>query len=201
MGQIHGVIIPVIWSDWFWDLVWLVDSTKKRNEISPLDLSFFLFIHNSCLLSTLGFYEARQIKFKSPTFAKKNIAMALAKNTYVKFFLLSAVLAGLVVLLQQVLPQIIHSQIWEIYFFLLIMFFLIHVLTGFLLKASSENFFQISLLAMILRLISSFVFVGIEVWAGMENIILFISDFFVLFLFYLIFDIYTFIANLRPISK
>jgi len=127
--------------------------------------------------------------------------MALAKNTYVKFFLLSAIIAGLVVLLQQVLPQIIHSQIWEIYFFLVIMFFLIHVLTGFLLKTSSENFFQISLLAMILRLISSFVFVGIEVWAGMENIILFISDFFVLFLFYLIFDIYTFIANLRPISK
>lgn len=127
--------------------------------------------------------------------------MALAKNTYVKFFLLSAVLAGLVLLFQQVLPQIVHSQIWEIYFFLLIMFFLIHVLTGFLLKASSENFFQISLLAMILRLISSFVFVGIEVWAGMENILLFISDFFVLFLFYLIFDIYTFIANLRPISK
>ncbi len=127
--------------------------------------------------------------------------MALAKNTYVKFFLLSAIIAGLVVVLQQVFPQIIHSQIWEIYFFLVIMFFLIHVLTGFLLKASSENFFQISLLAMILRLISSFVFVGIEVWAGMENIILFISDFFVLFLFYLIFDIYTFIANLRPISK
>lgn len=127
--------------------------------------------------------------------------MALAKNTYVKFFLLSAVLAGLVLLFQQVLPRIVHSQIWEIYFFLLIMFFLIHVLTGFLLKASSENFFQISLLAMILRLISSFVFVGIEVWAGMENILLFISDFFVLFLFYLIFDIYTFITNLRPISK
>ncbi len=127
--------------------------------------------------------------------------MASSKGTHLKFTILSAFLAGLILLFQQVLPQVIHSQIWEIYIFLVILFFLINLMTSFLLKKSAENFFQISLLAMILRIIGSFVFIGIQVWGGMENIILFISDFFVLFLLYLVFDIYTFIANLRPISK
>jgi hypothetical protein len=35
----------------------------------------------------------------------------------------------------------------------------------------------------------------------LENIILFIANFFILFLFYLIFDIYFIISNLRQISK
>ncbi|GMQ31818.1 hypothetical protein Ataiwa_00900 [Algoriphagus taiwanensis] len=64
-----------------------------------------------------------------------------------------------------------------------------------------DSFFQISVLAMVLRLIGSLVFIGVEVWPGMENIILFIADFFVIFLFYLVFDIYAFLSNLRPISK
>jgi hypothetical protein len=45
------------------------------------------------------------------------------------------------------------------------------------------------------------VFIGVLVWPGMENIILFIADFFIIFLFYLVFDIYSFLSTLRPISK
>jgi len=100
-----------------------------------------------------------------------------------------------------VFPVIIHERIWHIYFFLLILSFLIALLNSALLKAFAENFFHVSVLAMILRLVASLVFVGVEVWPGMENIILFIADFFVIFLFYLIFDIYAFLSNLRPISK
>lgn len=127
--------------------------------------------------------------------------MTLPKNMHLRFFVLSGILAGLILILQVLVPQIIHTHIWHIYFFLLIISFFINVLNAFLLKSFSENFFQISVLAMILRLIGSLVFVGIEVWPGMENIILFIGDFFVIFLFYLVFDIYAFLSNLRPISK
>ncbi|NVJ86735.1 MAG: hypothetical protein HWE15_10550 [Algoriphagus sp.] len=127
--------------------------------------------------------------------------MKFLQNNHVRFFLLSALLALLILGLQIVFPAVIHERIWEIFFFLLILSFLIGLLNGFLLKAFSENFFQISVLAMILRLIASLVFIGVEVWPGMENIILFIADFFVIFLFYLIFDIYAFLSNLRPISK
>ncbi|NVK49250.1 MAG: hypothetical protein HWE09_05750 [Cyclobacteriaceae bacterium] len=127
--------------------------------------------------------------------------MKILNNLQFKFFLLSVILALLILGLQVVFPAIIHERVWDIYFFLLILSFLIGLLNGFLLKAFSENFFQISVLAMIVRLIASLVFVGVEVWPGMENIILFIADFFVIFLFYLIFDIYAFLSNLRPISK
>ncbi|EAZ81461.1 hypothetical protein ALPR1_20533 [Algoriphagus machipongonensis] len=127
--------------------------------------------------------------------------MQLLKNIHIKFVLLSATIALLILVLSYVLPQVVHEKIWQIFFFLFAVSYLIHLLNGFLLKSFSENFFNIMVLAMILRFIASLVFIGIEVWPGMENIILFIADFFVIFLFYLVFDIYAFLANLRPISK
>jgi hypothetical protein len=125
----------------------------------------------------------------------------LLQNLHFRFFLLSAVIALLILGLQVLFPVIIHERIWHIYFFLLILSFLIALLNSALLKAFAENFFHISVLAMILRLVASLLFVGVEVWPGMENIILFIADFFVIFLFYVIFDLYAFRSNLRPISK
>jgi hypothetical protein len=137
---------------------------------------------------------------KMGTFAKKSF-MSLIKNIHVKFLLLSVSVAVLILILNWILPQVIHQKIWEIYFFMVIVSFLISLLNGFLLKSFADNFFHIMVLAMILRFIATLVFIGIEVWPGMENIILFIADFFIIFLFYLVFDIYAFLANLRPISK
>jgi hypothetical protein len=127
--------------------------------------------------------------------------MALPKNVHVQFIVFSFSVAVLIGLLSLVFPVVIHKEIWNIYFFLMISSFLISLLNGFLLKSFGENFFQIMVLAMIIRFIGTLVFIGIAVWPSMENIILFIADFFIIFLFYLAFDIYTFIANLRPISK
>ena len=127
--------------------------------------------------------------------------MTLGKNTHLQFLLATVALAVLILILQFTLPVVIHYKIWEIVAFMAITSFLISLLNSFLLKNFGENFFQIMVLAMILRFIASLVFIGVEVWPGMENIILFIADFFVVFLFYLVFDIYAFLANLRPISK
>ncbi|WP_323834532.1 hypothetical protein [Algoriphagus sp. D3-2-R+10] len=120
---------------------------------------------------------------------------------HLQFLLFSAAVAGLIGLFCVLLPDIVHEKIWNIYFFMLILSFLISLLNGFLLKSFAENFFNIMVLAMILRFIATIVFIGLAVWPGMEKIILFIADFFVVFLFYLVFDIYTFLSNLRPISK
>jgi hypothetical protein len=128
-------------------------------------------------------------------------SMALPKNIHIRFLLFSLAIAVLIGLLSLVFPFLIHAKIWNIYFFLIIFSFLISLLNGFLLKSFSENFFQIMVLAMILRFIGTLVFIGIAVWPSMENIILFIADFFIIFLCYLVFDIYTFLSNLRPISK
>ena len=127
--------------------------------------------------------------------------MTLPKNMHLRFLLATVVLVFLILILQFALPVVIHAKIWEIVAFMAITSFLISLLNAFLLKNFGENFFQIMVLAMILRFIASLVFIGLEVWPGMENIILFIADFFIVFLFYLVFDIYAFLSNLRPISK
>ncbi|GAA0879888.1 hypothetical protein GCM10009119_28570 [Algoriphagus jejuensis] len=127
--------------------------------------------------------------------------MTLPKNSHLRLLFATAALVVLIVILQFVLPVIIHPKIWEIIGFMVVLSFLISLLNSFLLKNFADSFFQIMVLAMILRFIASLTFIGIEVWPQMENIILFIADFFVVFLFYLVFDIYTFLANLRPISK
>jgi hypothetical protein len=131
----------------------------------------------------------------------QKIEMTLPKNIHLRFLLVTAAIVVLVLFLEFALPVVVHSKIWEIVAFMAILSFLISLLNAFLLKSFSENFFHIMVLAMILRFIGSLVFIGVEVWPGMDNIILFIADFFMIFLFYLIFDIYAFLSNLRPISK
>lgn len=122
-------------------------------------------------------------------------------NYHLKFLLLTLAIGLLALLLQWILPSTIHEGIWTILGFLAVMSYLIGVLSLRLLKGSPENLLQIKMLGMVLRIIASLSFIGIMVYWGTENILLFVADFFVVFLFYLVFDIYAFLANLRPISK
>jgi hypothetical protein len=127
--------------------------------------------------------------------------MSILKSHYVQFLLLSAAIVLLIFVLKLLFPDLIHEKIREIFLFLTILTFVISLLSSFLLKNFSENFLQIIVLATILRFISSLVFIGLQLWTALENIILFIANFFLIFLFYLVFDIYTIISNLRRISK
>lgn len=127
--------------------------------------------------------------------------MLLKTNYHLKFFRLTGIFCLLILLLGWLLPPTIHAEIWKILSFLAISSYLIGIMSIWLLKGSSENLLQIKMLGMILRIIASLSFIGIMVFMGIENVLLFVVDFFILFLFYLVFDIYTFLANLRPISK
>ena len=127
--------------------------------------------------------------------------MSILKNFHVRFLLFSLIVLALVLVFQQTLPQILSESIWIIFYFMVIMSYLVSFLALWLYKKSPENFLQIKLLGMVIRILASLTFIAVIVWGAEENIILFISNFFILFLFYLIFDIYTFISNLRPISK
>lgn len=127
--------------------------------------------------------------------------MSILKNFHVRFLLFSLIVLGLILLFQQTLPQILSESIWTIFYFMVILSYLVSFLALWLYKKSPENFLQIKLLGMVIRILASLTFIAVIVWRGEENIILFIANFFILFLFYLIFDIYTFISNLRPISK
>jgi len=127
--------------------------------------------------------------------------MHLVKNYQFRFMLLTVAVCLLILLFSILIPEIIHKTVWKTLLFLGILTFLISILNTYLVRNFPENFLHIVVLGMILRFIATLVYIGLLVWQGMENIILFIANFFILFLFYLVFDIYTIISNLRQISR
>ncbi|WP_026953070.1 hypothetical protein [Algoriphagus mannitolivorans] len=127
--------------------------------------------------------------------------MKLLKNFHARFWVVTFLLAGLIWILQQLLPNAVSESVWSIFLFMVILSYIVSAGSNWLYGQSPENFLQIKLLGMVIRILASLGYIAWVVLAGEKNIILFISNFFILFLFYLIFDIYTFITNLRPISK
>ena len=127
--------------------------------------------------------------------------MKLSSSIHFYYGVITMVAAGLILLFSSFLPQIIHESIWSIFGFVVILSYLLSVVTQWLYLKSPENLLSLKLLGMVIRILSSLGFIGILAVLDLENIILFIANFFIIFLFYLIFDIYIFISNLRPISK
>jgi len=127
--------------------------------------------------------------------------MKYISSIHFKYIVMSLLLGGIILLLQFLLPQLIHSSIWIIFGFMAGLSYLLGVVTGWLYRQSPENLLSLKLLGMVIRILSSLGFIGILAVLELENIILFIANFFIIFLFYLIFDIYIFISNLRPISR
>ena len=127
--------------------------------------------------------------------------MKFSASIHFNYGVITMVVAGLILLFSSFLPQIIHESIWSIFGFVAGLAYFLTVVTRWLYLKSPENLLSLKLLGMIIRILSSLGFIGILVVLGLENIILFIANFFIIFLFYMIFDIYTFISNLRPNSK
>lgn len=127
--------------------------------------------------------------------------MKFSSSTHFNYAIITIVLVGLILLFRSMLPQIIHESIWIIFGFVAGLSYLLGFFTQWLYLKSPENLLSLKLLGMIIRILSSLGFVGILVFLGLENIILFIANFFIIFLFYMIFDICIFISKLRPISK
>ncbi len=127
--------------------------------------------------------------------------MKFSSSIHFNYAIITIVLVGLILLFRSMLPQIIHESIWIIFGFVAGLSYLLGFFTQWLYLKSPENLLSLKLLGMIIRILSSLGFVGILVFLGLENIILFIANFFIIFLFYMIFDICIFISKLRPISK
>jgi L-asparagine transporter-like permease len=127
--------------------------------------------------------------------------MKFSASIHFNYGVITAVVAGLILLFNAFLPQVIHESICSIFGFVVVLSYLLGVVTQWLYLKSPENLLSLKLLGMVIRILSSLGFIGILAVLDLENIILFIANFFIIFLFYLIFDIYIFISNLRPISK
>ena len=127
--------------------------------------------------------------------------MKLLSNFHIRFLIFSALIAALIGVLSYFLPTAIHESVWTIFAFVCILSYGVSGLSLWLYKAAPDSFLQIKMLGMVLRVLGSLTFIGVLVYLKTGNILLFITNFFVLFLFYLLFDIYTFMITLRPISK
>ena len=127
--------------------------------------------------------------------------MKLPASLHLRYLFFSLLVIGIVLAVRVLLPQIVHDDICVIFGFIAGLYYLLGLMTNWLNSQSSENFMQIKLLGMLIRILSFLGFIGLFTFLKTENIILFIVNSFLIFLSYLIFDIYSFISNLRPNSK
>ena len=127
--------------------------------------------------------------------------MKFSSSIHFNYAIITMVVAGLILLFSSMLPQIIHESIWIIFGFIAGLSYLLGFITQWLYIKSPENLLSLKLLGMVIRILSTLGFIATYAVLDLENIILFIANFFIIFLFYMIFDICIFISKLRPISK
>jgi hypothetical protein len=128
--------------------------------------------------------------------------MEAIKKLTIKLFFFSLLIAGIIYLLQGFIrPDWVHETMWTILSFFVLLTWLTGMFSHYLLELSKENSVNILLGAMAIRFLASIGFVAILLFMGTENLILFVVNFFVIYFFYLLFDIYTLISNLRPNSN
>lgn len=128
--------------------------------------------------------------------------MKAIKILTVKLLIFSLLIAGIFYLLQEYIkPEWVHESFWTILSFFVLLTWFTGMFTHYLLELSKENSVNILLGAIGIRFLASAGFVAIMLFLKVENLILFVVNFFIVYFFYLLFDIYTLLANLRPNSK
>jgi hypothetical protein len=128
--------------------------------------------------------------------------MKAIKILTVKLLLFSLLIGGIFYVLQEYLkPNWVHESFWSILSFYILLTWITGAFTYYLLELSKDNSVNILLGAIGIRFLASICFVAIMLFLRVENIILFVVNFFIVYFFYLLFDIYTLLANLRPNSK
>lgn len=117
--------------------------------------------------------------------------------------IVSLVLAAVVFGLQQMESsvQFIHEKVWSIVIFSAILGLIVVIIGDWGIRnmdaQSRPNLF---LGLTVLRLLLSMGFVGIVLFVGIEDRIIWVANFFAAYLFYLVFEIYSILSNLRAIS-
>ena len=121
----------------------------------------------------------------------------------VSSLVLFGVLVGLFYLLKSIeaTAHLVHPQFWGILIFSFILGLLVVFVGDWGMRnmdaQSRPNLF---LGLTVMRLILSMIFIGIIVFTGLEQRILWVGNFFMVYLFYLVFEIVTILSNLRAIS-
>jgi hypothetical protein len=127
---------------------------------------------------------------------------ALLQNPLINLLYFTLLLAFVVWLIAQFLPgPWLHTLVYPILIFFAVLTGVTGLLAGKLLKLETFTSVSVILGTTIVRLICCILFVFFILWQGHENLLWFVVDFFVIYLLYLLFDMYGLIANLRLHSK
>jgi hypothetical protein len=119
-----------------------------------------------------------------------------------KLLLLTLCLALVIYFLKNHLfPNWIHEKVWIILIFFSLFTLLSGIFVLYLIHLSKENTSNILLAASVLRLLASAAFFAVLMFIGIDHQMLFVINFFIVYLSYLLFDMLTLITNLRPNLK
>ncbi|NIJ51993.1 hypothetical protein [Dyadobacter arcticus] len=101
-------------------------------------------------------------------------------------------------LVEQFYPStLLHPYIWYILGFFFGLSFFAHRLMEFGLRNNREKFVTFYISTIVVRIILSLVFIALFLFNGLTDSLLFVINFFVLYLFYTCFEIYGLYRNLR----
>ena len=103
----------------------------------------------------------------------------------------------LVFAIKNLRPEWIHGEILIIWAFFTFLGYLSHLLHGFGMEKDREKLVPFHMAAQGIRFLCSLIFVGFYAYLKIENIYLFIIDFFVLYLFSTYFEISGLLRKLR----
>ncbi|WP_209332286.1 hypothetical protein [Lunatimonas salinarum] len=120
------------------------------------------------------------------------------KTLLIQLGVFTGLLCLMIAALQWLLPgPWMHPQVWTITVFFAILTGLTGIFSIHLLKNDKLNSVSIILGSTVFRLIVSLLFVFVLLWGEDENLLWFVVNFFIIYLLYLLFDIYSLITNLR----
>ncbi|GHE54173.1 MULTISPECIES: hypothetical protein [Roseivirga] len=121
----------------------------------------------------------------------------------VESLVFSLVLCGLVLLVQQIGTQkpLVHPYIWSIMVFSGVLGMIVVAIAHWGMSTmDAQSRPNIFLGLTVLRMLLSMAFIGITLYMGIEDRVLWVVNFFAVYLFYLVFEITTILSNLRAIS-
>lgn len=96
---------------------------------------------------------------------------------------------------------VVHDQFWSIMVFSALLGFLVVAVADWGLKSFDAQMRPTVFIGItVMRLLLSMLFIGAAIFLGVEERVLWVVNFFAVYLLYLVFELYTILSNLRAIS-
>lgn len=99
------------------------------------------------------------------------------------------------------LKQVFHQEKWVILIFLSALSYLMHLLNTEGMANNGDKFINYYLVFTVIRFVGSLIFVAVYLILGVESEVLFILNFFALYLCFTMFEIINLYRNLRRFSE